>query len=63
MARCPTPPIRTATAIRSPDIRAPNGRQFVADGMKIDLERATVTVTDDPKHPEFRAVTWTVNEY
>ncbi|MFE3320101.1 hypothetical protein [Nocardia sp. NPDC059195] len=37
--------------------------QFVADGMKIDLARATITVTDDPKHPEFRAVTWTVNEY
>ncbi|MEV0542186.1 hypothetical protein [Nocardia salmonicida] len=40
-----------------------NSQQFVADGMKIDLARATITVTDDPKHPEFRAVTWTVNEY
>ncbi|MFF5034766.1 hypothetical protein [Nocardia salmonicida] len=42
-----------------------NSQQFVADGMKIDLARATitVTVTDAPKRPEFRAVTWTVNEY
>lgn len=40
-----------------------NSQQFVADGMKIDLARATITVTDDPKRPEFRAVTWTVNEY
>ncbi|MFD3592907.1 hypothetical protein ACFWU5_09275 [Nocardia sp. NPDC058640] len=40
-----------------------NSQQFVADGMKIDLARATITVTDDPKHPEFRAVTWAVNEY
>lgn len=40
-----------------------NSQQFVADGMKIDLARATITVTDDPQHPEFRAVTWTVNEY
>lgn len=40
-----------------------NSQQFVADGMKIDLARMTITVTDDPQHPEFRAVTWTVNEY
>lgn len=31
--------------------------------MKIDLARATITVTDDPQHPELRAKTWTVNEY
>lgn len=40
-----------------------NSQQFVADGMKIDLARATITVTDDPRRPEYRAVTWTVNEY
>ncbi|MFC4373753.1 hypothetical protein ACFO5K_06525 [Nocardia halotolerans] len=40
-----------------------NSQQFVADGMKIDLARATITVTDDPKRPEYRAVTWMVNEY
>ncbi len=40
-----------------------NSQQFVADGMKIDLARATITVTDDPTRPQFRAVTWTVNEY
>ncbi|MFB7878435.1 hypothetical protein ACFC06_24585 [Nocardia sp. NPDC056064] len=41
-----------------------NSQQFVGvDGMKIDLARATITVTDDPNRPGTRAVTWTVNEY
>ncbi|MBF6183471.1 hypothetical protein [Nocardia otitidiscaviarum] len=41
-----------------------NSQQFTtADGMKFDLARATITVTDDPQRPDLRARTWSVNEY
>lgn len=40
-----------------------NSQQFVADGMKIDLARGMVTVTDDPQRPDLRARSVTISEY